>query len=338
MTSLKILGLICTSFCLFFFSPASLSAQQFHNLIVGYSSVSASFLPLWMAKETKIFNRNGLDVQMVFFNTGTTAVMALVSGNSPVSHTAGSGIVNSRLGGSDSVLIVGGTVSLDWWLLSRPEIKSAAQLKGGSVAISSFGSSSDFVARFALRKLGLEPEKDVILVSAGSPATRQAAMEGGRVQATVHVHPSTFIAQKKGFNLLADVAELGLAYQHTGVATTQKFIKENPAIVRAYVKSQVEAVHRLKTDRESGIRVLAKYMGGIKDRDILEKSYDLAVADNMLPRKQYPTLEGIKTILDFMAPKDARAAKASPEDFVDMRFVKELDQSGFVDSLYSGSR
>ncbi|MDZ4342454.1 MAG: hypothetical protein U1E51_08490, partial [Candidatus Binatia bacterium] len=126
--------------------------------------------------------------------------------------------------------------------------------------------------------------------------------------------------------------------QHTGVATTQKFIKENPDIVKACVKSQLEAVHRLKTDRESGIKILAKYMGGIKDRDILEKSYDLAVSDNMLPRKQYPTLEGIKTILDSMAPKDSRAAKASPEDFVDMRFVKELDQSGFVDSLYSGSR
>src|SRR5574342_47362 len=268
MTSLRILGLIWASFCLFFFSPASVSAQQLHNLIVGYSSVSASFLPLWIAKEAKIFNRNGLDVQMVFFNSGTTAVMALLSGNSPISHTAGSGIVNSRLGGSDSVLIVGGTVSLDWWLLSRPEIKSAVQLKGGSVAISSFGSSSDFVARFALRKLGLDPEKDVILVALGSPVTRQAAMEADRVQATVHVHPSTFVAQKKGFTVLADVADLGLAYQHTGVATTQKFIKENLDIVRACVKSQLEAVHRLKTDRQSGIKILAKYMGGIKDRDI----------------------------------------------------------------------
>jgi NitT/TauT family transport system substrate-binding protein len=333
----KAIGLICTSFHLLFFLPAPLSAQQLHNLVVGYSSVSASFLPLWIAKEAKIFNRNGLDVQMVFFNSGTTAVMALLSGNSPISHTAGSGIVNSHLGGSDAVLIVGGTVSLDWWLLSRPGIKSAAQLKGGSVAVSAFGSSSDFVARYALRQLGLDPEKDVTLVALGSPLTRQAAMEVDRVQATVHVHPSTFIAQKKGFNVLADVAALGLAYQHTGVATTQRFIKENPEIVRAYVKSQVEAVHRLKTDREGGIRVLAKYMPGIKDKDILEKSYDLAVADNMLPRKQYPTLEGIKTILDSLA-KDPRAAKASPEDFVDMRFVKELDQSGFVDKLYSQSR
>ena len=98
----------------------------------------------------------------------------------------------------------------------------------------------------------------------------------------------------------------------------------------------METVHRLKTDRETGIRVLAKYMGGLKDREILEKTYDLAVADNMLPRKQYPTLDGIKTILDGFAEKDPRARNAKPEDFADMRFIRELDQSGFIDSLYSG--
>jgi hypothetical protein len=186
-----------------------------------------------------------------------------------------------------------------------------------------------------LRKIGLDPERDVILVPLGNPINRQAAMETGRVQATVHVHPSTLMAQKKGFNVLADVAALGLAYQHTGVATTRRFIKERPDMVRAYVRSQVEAVHRLKTERETGIRVLGKYMAGIKDRGVLEKSYDLAVADNMLPRKQYPTLEGIKTILEAFAEKDSRARHARPEDFVDLGFVRELDQSGFIDTLYS---
>ncbi len=334
MKSLKS-TILLNLFLLLFTAPPT-SAQKLIKLTIGYSSISTSFLPLWIAKETGIYSKNGLDVQMVFFTTGSTAVMALLAGDSPISVTAGSGIINSRLGGSDAVLIAGGTVSLDWWLLSRPEIKTPEQLKGGSVAISSFGSSSDFVARFALRKLGLDPEKDVILVPVGSPVTRQAAMETKRVLATVHVHPSTFIAQKKGFNVLADVAALGLAYQHTGVATTRRFIKEYPDIVRVYVKSWVEAVHRLKADRERGIKVLGKYMGGLKDREILEKSYDLAVADNMLPRKQYPTLEGVKTILDTFAEKDPRAKNAKPEDFVDMRFIRELDQSGFIDSLYSG--
>jgi ABC-type nitrate/sulfonate/bicarbonate transport system substrate-binding protein len=152
----------------------------------------------------------------------------------------------------------------------------------------------------------------------------------------VHVAPSTFAAQKKGFNVLADVAALGLPYQHTGVATTRKYIKEHPEVVRAFVKSYVEAVHELKTDRKGGIAVLSKYMGGIKDREILETTYDRAVADHIMPRKQYPTVAGIKMILDSLAAKDARAAKAKPEDFVDMRFIKELDESGFIDRLYAG--
>ena len=329
-------ALILLSFPLLLIFPTSTFAQKLTRLTVGYSSLSTSFLPLWMAKETGLFRNNGLDVQMVFFNTGTTAVQALLSGDTPISHTAGSPIIQSHLGGSDAVMIVGGTVSLDWWLMSRPEIKTAQDLKGGVVAISQFASSSDFVARFALKKIGLTPDKDVTLVQLGSPINRQAAMETGRVQATVHVHPSTLIAQKKGFNVLADVAALGLAYQHTGVATTRKFIKEHPDIVRAYVKSQVESVQRLKTDRDTGVKVLAKYMGGIKDREIAEKSYDLAVAEKLLPRKQYPTLEGIKTILDGLAEKDPKAKAARAEDFADLKFIRELDESGFIDRLYPG--
>ncbi|MEK7377895.1 MAG: hypothetical protein AABZ71_03240, partial [Candidatus Binatota bacterium] len=102
-------ALILISVILFVLSPATLSAQKLTRLVVGYSSISSSFLPLWIGKETGIFSKNGLDVQMVFFTTGTTSVMALLSGDSPISHTAGSGIVNSRLGGSDGVMIVGGT-------------------------------------------------------------------------------------------------------------------------------------------------------------------------------------------------------------------------------------
>ena len=328
-------ALVLLSFALLVISPAATFAQKLTRLTAGYASLSSSHLPMWMAKETGILTKNGLDVQMVLL-TGTAPIMALVAGDSPISQIAGIGIVNSGLGGSDAVMIAGGTVTLDWWLMSRPEIKTPAQLKGGSVAISSFGAASDFIARFALRRIGLEPEKDVILVQLGNPITRQAAMESNRVQATVHVPPSTFVAQKKGFNVLADVAALGLPYQHTGVATTRKFIKEHSDIVRAYVQSQVEAVHRLKTDRESGIRVLAKYMGGLKDREVLEKTYDRAVADHILPRKQYPTLAGIKMILDTVAEKDPKAKAARAEDFADMRFVRELDESGFIDRLYTG--
>jgi ABC-type nitrate/sulfonate/bicarbonate transport system substrate-binding protein len=127
------------------------------------------------------------------------------------------------------------------------------------------------------------------------------------------------------------------AYQAAGVATTRRFIRESPDIVRRYVKSQVEAVHRIKTDRDTGKKVLVKYLGS-QDKEILERTYDLASADDKLPPKQYPTLEGIKNILEPLAQTDPKAKAAKPEDFVDMRFIKELDESGFIDELYKGKR
>ncbi len=135
-------------------------------------------------------------------------------------------------------------------------------------------------------------------------------------------------------NLLVDVAKMGLIFQHTGPATTRRFIREHQDTVRRYAKSHVEAVARVWTDKESTIKVLAKYMGGGVDRDILERSREDNLTDSLLSKKQYPTLEGLKTVLDDLAERDPRARTAKPEQFVDLTFIQELDQSGYIDSLY----
>jgi len=225
-------------------------------------------------------------------------------------------------------------VTSDQWLVTRPEIKTAEQLKGGSVATSIFGGSSDFLARMALKKLGLTPVKDVAIVQIGGVPERLGALEKGKVQAAMLGVIEGLMAQKKGFNALAAVSQ---AYQSAGVATTRRFIRESPDIVRRYVKSQIEAVHRIKTDREMGKRVLLKYLGP-QAKEVLERRYDYASADDRLPPKQYPTLEGIKNILEPLAETDSKAKAAKPEDFVDIRFIKELDESGFVDDLYKGKK
>src|SRR6266508_2487179 len=134
---------------------------QLTKLNVAYSAISGDALPAWIAKDAGIFEKNGLDVQLVFFTGGTTAVMALVSADTPIAQLAGAAVINSVMAGSDAALIAGGVTSLNYYLLGRPEIKSPEQLKGGSVAISRFGSSSDFIARYALQKVGLTPGKDV---------------------------------------------------------------------------------------------------------------------------------------------------------------------------------
>ena len=308
------------------------ASAQLTKLNVGYVGINSDNVIAWIAKEANIFAKNGLDVQLIYFSGGTLATMALIARETPIAQTAGPGIVNAVLHGADTAIIAGGVTTLDYWLLSRPEVQTSAQLKGGAVAISRFGSASDFIVRYALQRIGLTPVKDVAILQVGALPERLAAMETNRVQATVLAPPAMYVAQKRGFNILADVAALGLAYQATGVATTRRFIREHPDIVTKYVKSQVEAVHRFKTDREIGIRVLAKYLG-LKEKDILERTYEGAIAENKLPAKQYPTLEGIKTILEPLK-NNPKAKSAKPEDFVDMQFIKELDESGYIDKLY----
>ena len=310
-----------------------LAEAQLTKMTVGYPAIAAGHLPAWMAKEAGIFAKNGLDVQLVYFRGGTPAVMALLSRQTPISQVGGI-IVNASLRGADAVIIAGGGVTVDYWLMSRPDIKSAEQLKGGSVAIATFGSQADSVTRIALQRIGLTPVKDVAIVQIGSLPERLSALEKGKVQATLLGITETSMAQKKGFYTLVSVS---LPYQGAGVATTRAFIRESPDIVRKYIKSQIEAVHRIKTDRMTAMSVLVKYLGA-PDKEILERTYDLISADERLPPKQYPTLEGIKTILETLAETEPKAKAARPEDFVDMRFVKELDESGFVDDLYKGRK
>ena len=301
---------------------SSSASAQLTKLNVGYSAISGEQLPAWIAKESGIFEKNGLDVQLIYFTGGTTTVQALVSGEVPISQVAGPAVVNSALVGSDIVMIAGGATSLDYWLMSRPDIKQPGQLKGGSVAISAFGTASYFVARYALEKIGLTPGKDVALVQVGGVPDRLGALLAGRIEAAVLVPPSMFIAQKKGLNILADVSKLGLPFQYTGVATSRRFIKEQPDTVRRYTRSQLEAVHLIYTDKETSLTVLTKYFGGKIERDMLEKSWELLINGNLLSKKQYPSVEGLKFILASLAEKNPKARAAKPEDFADLRFIE----------------
>jgi len=116
--------------------------------------------------------------------------------------------------------------------------------------------------------------------------------------------------------------------------TTRKFLREHPNVVRNFVKAYIEAVHRLKTDRALGLKIAAKYLR-LEDKELLQKNYESSIDEKKLPAKQYPSVAGIKTILDQIALNDARAKAARAQDFIDPRFVEEFDKSGYIDSLYS---
>ena len=185
-----------------------------------------------------------------------------------------------------------------------------------------------------LQRLGLTPGKDVTIVQIGTIPERLSALDDGKGSGR-HAQPTGQLrAEKRGFNSLVSVR---LPYQGVGVSSTRSFIRENPDIVRRYVRSQIEAVHRIKTDREIGIEYLAKYLA-LPDKEILERSYDDTSSDDKLSPKTISHPRGDQKNLEPLAEKDAKARAAKPEDFADMRFIKELDESGFIDDLYKGRK
>jgi NitT/TauT family transport system substrate-binding protein len=319
-----------------FFPAGAYSAdtpeRPLEKLTIAYSSVSGNMAPLWITHERGFFRKNGLDVQIVFIESGSTAVQSLSNKDVAFAQMAGAGVLQSRLRGSDVVMIAGFLNTLDYQLMVEKSVTKPDQLKGKAMAVSRFGSSSDFATRYALEKLGLVPDKDVTILEIGTQPARFAALESGKIQAAMIAVPLTVRAKALGFRVLADLQMLGLEYQHTGLVTTQALIKSRPDLVRNVMRSYVEGIHYYKTNRPESIAILAKYLK-TNDSELLNEVYtDLGLT--LTPQKPYPTLRGIDIMLREMAARDAKAKAARPEDFVDLTFIKELDSSGYIDRLY----
>ena len=306
--------------------------QPLEKVAIAYSSISGNMAPLWVTYERGFFRKYGLDVQIVFIESGSTTVQSLISKEVAFAQMAGAGVIQSRLRGSDVTMIAGFLNTLDYQLMVDKNITRPDQLKGKMMAVSRFGSSSDFATRYALDKYGLVPEKDVTILEIGSQPARFAALEAGKIQAAMVAVPLTLKAKALGFHSLADLQMLGLEYQHTSLVTTQALIKSRPDLVRNIMKAYVEGIHYYKTHRAESLAILAKYLKAA-DGDVLTEVYeDIGLA--LIPQKPYPTLRGISVMLRELAARDPKIKAARPEEFVDLTFIKELDSSGFIDRLY----
>jgi len=316
-------------FLLAFFLLVSGGAAHAQSIKLSYSSDSPGALPVWIGKESGLYAKNGLDVQLIRV-TGNVAVMAVVANEVNIAFMGGTAAITSNLAGSDAVMVAAGEIATDYSLVTTTKIKSPDQLKGSIVGIASVVGSATTATVYGLQKLGIGRNDVTLLVVGGTPE-RLAALRTGRIQATLLSPPTSFAAERDGFNILTDV---NMPLPYNSVVSTRKFAKQNPDIMRRFIKAHLEAVHMLKTDREAGVRTLAKYLRQTRDRQLLEKSYDISTAENILPRKQYPTNAGIKTVLDSLVKVYPRAAIAKPEEFTELQYLKEFDESGFIDNLY----
>jgi NitT/TauT family transport system substrate-binding protein len=301
------------------------------KVMVGYGSTDGGGQVLWFAKEAKLFEKRGLDVVLVGMGTGSVSLRALIAKDLEIASLSGSGLVQAALQGADTVLIAALINGFVFKIFSQPEIPSPAQLKGKKLGVSRYGATSDFAVRLALKKWGLNPDRDVNILQIGTSQDTVRAMQTKMLDAGVLSGTSSLIARKSGFHELGDLAELGLHYPTSAVGTTKSYLQRNEAVVKEFMLAYIEAIHDFKRNKGAALTVLKKYTRN-DDREVLEDSYSSA-AGKYLPLP-IPTIEGIRTILTEISSTMPAAKNADPEQFVSYKIAREIEASGFVKRLY----
>lgn len=297
---------------------------------IGYGAPTITMAMLWITKEGKLFEKNDLDVEVLYLESALVQ-RALIAGDIHLGEMTGALMSAPRLQGADLVMIAGFLNQLTYRLVVRADIRSPIDLKGKRVGISRFGAGADRATRLLLSRLGLNPEKDVILLQVGGTPTRIAALIANSIDATILEPPDHKKAVEAGMRILANMEEMGIPFQHTGLVTTQGFIKKSSDIVRRVVKSFVEGIHLMRTNPNISKRAISKYMRTKEEKE-LEESYQ--ILRGFIQVKPYPTLEGFKVIFAELSEKIPAAKTADPRDFVDVSFLEQLDRAGFIDGLY----
>jgi ABC-type nitrate/sulfonate/bicarbonate transport system substrate-binding protein len=251
----------------------------------------------------------------------------MLSGDVGLINVAGSGLINAYLGGRDAVMVAGLVNFAPYDLIVAKGINSIEDLRSKKVGIARFGGSADFLARYGLEKHGLKPGKDVTILQTGGNAERLAAVSQGAIQATLLEQGFAYQAKKAGFHSLLDYSTIGLDYQHSGLATTRTFMTKNRDMTNNFLKALIEGIHRYKSDRSFGMKVLERHLR-ISDSDTIGATYDYyAPKVGTVP---YVNLKGIKFLLDTIAESNPKARNVKPEDIGDNAPLKEIEASGFL--------
>ncbi len=323
----KIFWLLCLAALA---SPAAVYALD--RIRISYSAISGSQAILRVTLDAGIFRKYDFDPQIIFIAGAPPHIAALVTGDVDFTVFAGPASIVANLEGADVVVLMSFINTMDHSIFTIPAVKKPEDLRGKKIGVSRPGASDDYGARVALRKWGLQPDKEVAFLGVGSQPARLTAMQAGRVDAVLLQPPITAKAKQEGFNELASLADLGLDYLGTCLVTTRTRIEKNEALVRRFARAMLEGIHFYKTQKEASLRSISSFTK-LNDRAALEEAYN-AYAVRFMARVPYPTLKGVEVILEDLAKTNPKAKGADPKRFVEARYLKELEDNGFVGKLY----
>jgi NitT/TauT family transport system substrate-binding protein len=307
----------------------SLAADKLNTAYI--STTPGSSTVLQVAKDTRIFEKHGIDATVIFISGSVRGIQSILAGEIPIGEGGGPGLASARLAGGDVVAIAGNVNVLPYYLVSHPSIKKAEELKGKIGGSHIAGTTAEFALKVGLKKIGIDPLKDVNLRVIGGSLERMVALQKGIVQFTVVTEAGKSQAEKLGYPTVVDMVALQIPFPQNGVYTSTKLIRENPDLVRRYIRAYTEAIYFYKTHKEDVLKIMRKY-SRVDDRKFLEEAWDWHA--KFMPDAPYAPIDGYQLVLQDLAEKNPKAAQANVKDYIDSRFVKELEDSGFIKNLY----
>jgi ABC-type nitrate/sulfonate/bicarbonate transport system substrate-binding protein len=289
----------------------------------GYGGIAGYQLPIWVNKEVGISRKYGIELEPLLIAGGALNMQALLAGSIEMSQNSASSAIQAALRGAPVVLVAALENRMPLQIVARPEIKTPQQLIGKKIGILRYGGSNDTGVQWALRRWKIDPRQVTILQS-GATNARMTALSLGQIDATILSYPEIQLARKLGMNVLADIGDFN-AYPNTSLLLTRSFIEKQRPLAKNLLRSQIEAIHYVRTNREGSIKILKKYLR-VDDSEAIDATYDFFARRTELPPR--PNFEGIRSILTEMG-----APQRAPGDFVDLSLLDEIEREGFLHRL-----
>lgn len=304
------------------------AAQTREKVRVALGSISVNTSVIPVGAQYGLFARYGVDLEPIYMGGGMNSLAAVTSNSVQFLSAGSTATISAHLGGVDITMLTVQSNKLEYSILSAPEIKSPQELKGKIVTGTRPGASADSALRLMLRKWGLEPGKDVIFISVGdSQQGRLNALQRGSVVATALTPPFSGIARQLGFRELIDMRKTDIEYAGSAIAGMVGYIKSHPLMVENFLKGYIESLHFFRTQKEKTVAGIMKFMK-MSDRSRAEEGYEYYL--DLMPVMPYASVAGVKSVLQFLAASQPKAATANPEDFYDMSILKKIEDSGFA--------
>jgi NitT/TauT family transport system substrate-binding protein len=322
--------------CALFIMTGSAWAQgkpDKEKLRIGYAARAVAHSVPFVAREAGFFSEEGIDAEIIR-TAGSIAPMALVANEVDLAIMSAYLMIPVAERNRDVVMLGGFSRYASMAFVSRPEIKDAQDLKGKIIGIQRPGDAYEKSARFALKHLGLDADRDVKMLALGTNDVMWSALQTGKVSATILSPPGTLFARKAGMNFMVDLNDLKVEYQGSTIATRRSFIQKKPVLATRALRAIIRGVHLFKTRKEDTMRILATFLG-TKDREALEESWEYAAK---MPAKPYAVESAVQAVLDHLADGQAKFAQYRPNEFIDSRLLAEIDKSGYIDRLYAEAK